>query len=192
MSRVMPDVYSLIVIPFMIFIARILDVTLGTVRIIMVSHSKRLQASLLGFFEVIIWLVTISQVLQNLSGIVSYIAYGAGFAAGNFIGISIENRLALGMQAIQVITEENLKALAMLLREEGFGVTNLKASGQKGDLDFLYVVIPRKSTKEVLKIVKEFNPSAFISISDLRTAHAGFINGKRRQLFSIKSVTKKK
>jgi uncharacterized protein YebE (UPF0316 family) len=158
----------------------------------MIARSKRLMASMLGFFEVIIWLVAISEVLQNLDGIVSYIAYGAGFAAGNFIGISLENRLALGMQAVQIVTEENFKALAMILREEKFGVTNLKASGLKGELDFLYVVTPRKRANQVLKIVKEFDPNAFISVSDLRTAHAGYLNKKRREAFGIKSTTKKK
>jgi uncharacterized protein YebE (UPF0316 family) len=188
----MPDIYSLIVLPLLIFSARIVDVTLGTIRIMMIARSKRLMASLLGFFEVIIWLIAISQVLQNLNGIVSYIAYGAGFAAGNFIGISIENHLALGMQAVQIVTEENFKALAMVLREEEFGVTNLKASGLKGELDFLYVVTPRKRTNQVLKIAKEFDPNAFVSVSDLRTAHAGYLNNKRRQAFGIKSTTKKK
>ncbi len=188
----MAEIYPLVILPLLIFASRIIDVTLGTIRIIMISRSKRLIASLLGFFEVIIWLIAISQVLQNLNGIVSYIAYGAGFAAGNFVGITIENRLALGMQAVQVITEENLKALAMLLREEGFGVTNLKASGIKGELDFLYVVTPRKRAQEVLKVVKEFDPTAFISVSDLRTAHAGYLSGKRREPFGIKSTTKKK
>jgi uncharacterized protein YebE (UPF0316 family) len=158
----------------------------------MISRSNKLAASLLGFFEVIIWLVAISQVLQNLNGLISYIAYGAGFAAGNYVGISLENRLALGMQAIQVITEENLKTLAMLLREEGFGVTNLKASGQKGELDFLYVVTPRKRATEVLNIVKEFDSRAFISVSDLRNIHAGYYTSRRRNLFGTKTVAKKK
>jgi uncharacterized protein YebE (UPF0316 family) len=188
----MSEIYTFLIIPLLIFFSRIVDVTLGTVRIIMISRSNKLAASLLGFFEVIIWLVAISQVLQNLHGIVSYIAYGAGFAAGNYVGISLENRMALGMQAVQVITEENLKTLSMILREEGFGVTNLKASGQKGELDFLYVVTPRRRTTEVLNIVKEFDSNAFISVSDLRNVHAGYHITRRRNLFGTKTVAKKK
>jgi uncharacterized protein YebE (UPF0316 family) len=188
----MQDLYAYLVIPFFIVFARILDVTIGTMRIIMISRSRRLLASTLGFFEVIIWLIAISEVLQNLHGVVSYIAYGTGFAAGNFIGISIENRIAMGTQAIQVVTEENFKTLSMILREEGFGVTNLKASGMRGDLDFLYVVTPRKRSNEVLKIVREFDPAAFISISDLRTAHSGFLNTRSQDVSGIKSVLKKK
>jgi len=188
----MEEIYTLIGIPLLIFCARIMDVTLGTIRIIMISRSNRLLASILGFFEVIIWLVAISEVLKHLDGIVSIIAYGAGFAAGNYIGITIEKRLALGMQAVQIITEENFKTLAMLLREEGFGVTNLKASGHKGDLDFLYIVTARKNVHRVLEIVKEFDPQAFISVSDLKTAHAGFFSDRRINIAGLKSVAKKK
>ena len=174
------QMFSYLLLPLFIFFARIFDVSLGTIRIIMIARSRRTIASLLGFFEVIIWLVAVSQVLSHLNNVVSYIAYGAGFAAGNYIGISIENRLAIGMQAIQIITDENLKALSMLLRQEGFGVTNLEAKGQKGQMDFIYVVTSRKRTDEVLSIVREFDPKSFISVTDIRSSYAGFITGRKQ------------
>lgn len=130
--HVSPDLLQYLIIPLLIFTARITDVSISTVRIIMVSRGNRRYASLLGFFEGIIWVIAISQVIQNC--------------------------LAIGVQTVQIITEENLKALSMLLREEGFGVTNLRARGQAGDMDFIHVVTPRKRTKELLKIVNEFNP----------------------------------
>jgi uncharacterized protein YebE (UPF0316 family) len=173
------SLFAYLILPVFIFFARICDVSIGTIRIIMIGRSRRGLAALLGFFEVIIWLVAVSQVLSHLNNVISYIAYGAGFAAGNYIGISIENRLAMGMQAIQIITEENLKALSMLLRQEGFGVTNLAAKGQKGQMDFIYVVTPRKRSNEVLEIVKEFDHNAFISVMDLRSAYAGYVDGQK-------------
>jgi uncharacterized protein YebE (UPF0316 family) len=173
------SLFAYLILPVFIFFARICDVSIGTIRIIMIGRSRRGLAALLGFFEVIIWLVAVSQVLSHLNNVISYIAYGAGFAAGNYIGISIENRLAMGMQAIQIITEENLKALSMLLRQEGFGVTNLAAKGQKGQMDFIYVVTPRKRSNEVLEIVKEFDHHAFISVMDLRSAYAGYVDGQK-------------
>jgi uncharacterized protein YebE (UPF0316 family) len=173
------SLFSYAVLPLFIFFARICDVSIGTIRIIMIGRSRRGMAALLGFFEVIIWLIAVSQVLGHLNNVISYIAYGAGFAAGNYVGISIENRLALGMQAVQIITEENLKALSMLLRQEGFGVTNLAAKGQKGQMDFIYVVTPRRRSDEVLAIVKEFDPNAFISVMDLRSSYAGFVDGHK-------------
>ncbi len=95
----------------------------------MISRGNRSLAAVLGFFEVIIWLVAITQVLSNLNNITSYLSYGAGFTAGNFLGISLENSLAMGIQEVQIITESNMKVLSMLLREEGFGVTNLEPMG---------------------------------------------------------------
>ena len=182
--QISENVFSYLVLPLFIFCARICDVSIGTIRIIMIARSQRAVAALLGFFEVIIWLIAVSQVLSHLNNVICYIAYGAGFAAGNYIGISIENRLAMGMQAIQIITEENLKALSMLLRQEGFGVTNLAAKGQKGQMDFIYVVTPRKRSDEVLSIVKEFDPNAFISVMDLRSAYAGYIDRRKPNLTS--------
>jgi uncharacterized protein YebE (UPF0316 family) len=173
------SLFAYVVLPLFIFCARICDVSIGTIRIIMIGRSRRGMAALLGFFEVIIWLIAVSQVLGHLNNVISYIAYGAGFAAGNYIGISLENRLAIGMQAVQIITEENLKALSMLLRQEGFGVTNLAAKGQKGQMDFIYVVTPRKRSEEVLSMVKEFDPNAFISVMDLRSSYAGYVDGQK-------------
>ncbi len=177
--QISASLFSYLVLPLFIFFARICDVSIGTIRIIMIGRSRRGMAALLGFFEVIIWLIAVSQVLGHLNNVISYIAYGAGFAAGNYVGISIENRLAIGMQAVQIITEENLKALSMLLRQEGFGVTNLAAKGQKGQMDFIYVVTPRKRSDEVLAIVKEFDANAFISVMDLRSSYAGYVDGQK-------------
>ncbi len=181
--------FTYIVVPLLICLARIIDVSLGTIRIIMISRGNRALASFLGFFEVIIWLIAITQVLQNLNNVVSYFAYGLGFALGNFFGISLENKLAIGTQAIQIVTEENLKTLSMLLREEGFRVTNLVASGISGQLDFLYVVVPRKRVKKVLDIVKEFDPKAFISISDVRSIYSSYSFTPRRR---FRDIIKKK
>ncbi|RLD13128.1 hypothetical protein DRI50_07770 [candidate division KSB1 bacterium] len=186
------DLYTnYLIIPLLICCARVTDVSLGTIRIIMISRGNRLLAGTLGFFEVIIWLVAITQVLHNLTNVASYLAYGLGFALGNFSGITIENKLALGAQAIQIVTHDNFQTLSMLLREEGFGVTKMVASGQKGQLDFLYVVVPRKKVKHVLDIVKDYDPNAFISITDVRNTYSGFIQNQRRKLWP-KDIIKKK
>jgi uncharacterized protein YebE (UPF0316 family) len=186
------DVLEYVLLPLFIFFARICDVSIGTIRIIMISRGNRPVAAALGFFEVIIWLLAVSQVLSNLNNLTSYIAYGAGFAAGNYLGISIESRLALGMQAVHIVTESNLKVLSMLLREAGFGVTNLEASGQRGQLEFIYVVTPRSRVKEVIGIVREFDDDAFISVTDLRSSYSGFIAAKTNQSLWSKGIVKKK
>jgi uncharacterized protein YebE (UPF0316 family) len=179
------------IIPLLICCARVTDVSLGTIRIIMISRGNRLAAGFLGFFEVIIWLVAITQVLHNLSNAVCYVAYGLGFALGNYFGITLENKLAIGTQAIQIVTHDDLRALSMLLREEGFGVTTIPAKGQKETLDFLYVVAPRKRVKQVLDIVRNFDPNAFISVTDVRNTYAGYLGAQGRRLW-YKDIIKKK
>lgn len=186
------SVFNYVVLPLFIFLARICDVTIGTIRIIMISRGNRTLAATLGFFEVIIWLLAVSQVLNNLNNLASYVAYGAGFATGNYLGISVENRLAIGMQAVHIVTGNSLKVLSMLLRESGFGVTNLDATGQQGQIEFIYVVTPRSRVKEVVGIAKEFDENAFISVTDLRSAHSGFIAARNHQSWWPKAIVKKK
>lgn len=183
--------FSYIILPLIICCARITDVTLGTIRIIMISRGNRVMAGFLGFFEVIIWLLAVTQVLNNLNNVACYVAYGLGFALGNFLGITLERRLGIGNQAIQIVTQDNLRTLSMLLREEGFGVTNIAAKGQKGNLDFLYVVTPRKRVQQVLDIVRNFDPGAFISITDVRNTYSGYFDSERRR-FWYKDIIKKK
>ncbi|MBD3223904.1 MAG: DUF2179 domain-containing protein [Caldithrix sp.] len=186
------NIIHYVIIPLFIFVARIVDVSIGTIRIIMISRGNRFTASVMGFFEIIIWLGAIAQIFQNLNNVVCYIAYGGGFAMGNYIGISIENRLALGVQAVQIITADNLKTLSMVLREEGFGVTNLKANGQKGELDFIHIITPRRRTRQVLQIVNQFDPKAFVSVTDIRSAHAGYFGVKTRTSWWPRGIVKKK
>jgi len=100
-----PNLAQYLIIPLMIMFARICDVTIGTFRIILVSRGERLYASLAGFVEVFIWVVAVSQVLTNFGGLINYIAYAAGFAIGNYIGITLERRLAMGMVVMRVITK---------------------------------------------------------------------------------------
>ena len=104
------DYVSLIIIPLLIFVARIFDVTLGTIRIILVSRGVKIPAALLGFFEVLIWLIAIGRVMQNLNNVSNYIAYAGGFAMGNFVGIYIENKLAMGLLSIRVVTAKDAAA----------------------------------------------------------------------------------
>ncbi|MDD5230224.1 MAG: DUF2179 domain-containing protein, partial [Candidatus Marinimicrobia bacterium] len=171
--------YQWVVIPFLIFIARITDVSIGTIRIIQVSKGNKLIASVLGFFEVSIWLLAISQVMQQgLNNFASFFAYGLGFASGNYIGIIIEEKLALGLQAIRIISPETVDVLTMTLRDEGFGVTVIDAKGAKGQVHIIYSIVQRKNVNEVIRIAREISPDVFISIQDIRSVNAGFFSEK--------------
>ena len=157
-------------VPFLIFLARIVDVSIGTVRIMVVSRGMRGYASILGFFEVLIWLVAIGQVLQNLHGWVSYVSYAAGFAAGTYVGMTIERRLTYGMSIIRIVVARNDQALIKKLRELGIRVTQIEGSGSQGPVQVLFSIIRRKQLGDVLETVKREAPDAFYSVEDVRMA----------------------
>ena len=163
-----PNLAQYLVIPLMIMFARICDVTIGTFRIILVSRGERLYASLAGFLEVFIWVVAVSQVLTNYGGLVNYIAYAAGFAIGNYIGITLEKRLAMGMVAMRVITNKPADELIEHLKQEYHGVTSIAARGMSGEVRLVLSVVKRKDIPYFLKIVKNYNPKAYVSVEDVR------------------------
>ena len=163
-----PNVAQYLVIPLMIMLARICDVTIGTFRIILVSRGERLYASLAGFVEVFIWVIVVSQVMTNLGGWINYIAFAAGFAMGNYIGITLERRLAMGMVIMRVISNKPADELIEHLKQEYHGVTSIAARGVSGEVRLVLSVIKRKDVPFFLKIVKNYNPKAFVSVEDVR------------------------
>lgn len=177
-----PDLFTWAVLPGLIFLARICDVTIGTIRIIFVSKGEKLLASFFGFFEILIWLVAIGQIMQNLNNVFCYIAYAAGFASGNYIGITIEEKLAMGVLIVRIFTTNEGTKLIDSLRGAGFGVTSVDAQGSSGKVKVVYTVIKRKSLTEVVEIIKEFNPKAFYSVEEIRSVNAGVfpIKSERR------------
>jgi len=160
--------FSLLLLPLLIFLARIVDVSIGTLRIIFVSKGFKGLAAVLGFFESLIWVLAISQVFQNLNNWVTYVGFAGGFAAGNYVGILIEERLAMGNQIIRVITRRDAEALDGYLREAGYAVTSMDAEGIEGQVKILFMVCKRRELAKVLGIVTCYNPNAFYTIEDVR------------------------
>ena len=161
------------VLPLLIVCARVTDVSIGTMRIIFVAKGHKMLAPLLGFFEVIIWLLAIGQIMQNLSNWACYLAYGTGFALGNFVGMLIEEKVAAGLVAIRVITQKEALPLTEALRTQGYGVTALEGHGGEGDVNVLYVVIRRKHLPRVVEMINRFNPKAFYSVEEVRAVSGG-------------------
>jgi len=183
--------FTWIIIPLLIFLARITDVSIGTFRIILVSKGKKTIAALLGFLEISIWLLAISQVMQHLDNIACFLAYGLGFASGNYVGITIEDKIGLGLQAVRIITRNTMEILPMALRDAGFGATVIKANGAKGQVNIIFIVVPRKGVNNLLTLAHEVDPNIFISVQDVRSAAAGYIP-QRAPLFSWQRLIKKK
>ena len=178
-----PQVYQYIILPLIIFFARICDVSLGTMRIVFVSKGKKHLAPILGFFELLIWIVVIDEVFKSADGFICYIAYAGGYAAGNFIGLNIEERLALGSQLIKVFSSKDVAPLQKSLHDAGFGVTVVEGDGSTGKVKILYTVISRKTFDRVEKILKEFDPLVFYVIEDVRSVKSGIFPSIKYNIF---------
>lgn len=157
-----------IIIPLLICLARIVDVSLGTVRIILVSKGAKKIAPVLGFFEVFIWLLAIGQVMQNLTNITNYFAYALGFGLGNYIGMIIEQKLAMGMVVVQVITRHDASELIKILRLADFGLTEIEAKGGTGPVQIIHTVTKRSKLPYIIEMINDYNPKAFYSVEDIR------------------------
>lgn len=167
------ELFKFVILPAIIFLARICDVTLDTLRIIYVSRGLKLLATLIGFFEVLIWLMAITQILNNMSNVVYYIAYAGGFAMGNFVGIFIEEKMAIGTVVIRIITQKDAEELIGLLKCDGYGVTHVDARGSIGPVKIIFTIVKRKDISAVLEIVRKCNPLAFFTIEDVRSVRKG-------------------
>ena len=183
------SLFSYGIMPLLIFLARICDVSIGTMRIIFVSKGKKNIAPVLGFFEVFIWIMAISKIMQNLDNYINYVAYAAGFATGNFVGMIIEEKVAMGFQMIRVFTYNNGPALVQNLNTKGFGATTVEAHGAKEKVDIIYTIVQRTELDKVLDIINEFNPKAFFTIEDVRSVNEGiFPARKRNSIFQFSNV----
>ncbi len=177
-------VFTWIVIPLLIFLSRVLDVSLGTMRIIYLSKSNKLLAPLLGFFEVLIWLIAIMQVMQNLDNVFYYLAYASGFALGNYVGICIEERLAIGTLVFRIILSHDSANLVEAIKSNGFRLTILNGEGARGPVEVLFTVIKRKDKYKILELIKKHNPHAFYTIDEVR--------GASEDAFPLKKMSYKK
>lgn len=164
---------------FLIFFARVCDVSLGTMRIAFISRGEKFIAPAFAFFEMLIWLFAISQIVMNLSNLAYYFAYAAGFATGVFTGMHLEEKLAIGSRVIRVITRKDAGKLIEELRSAGFGVTNIPAEGNSGDVNVVFSVVKRTDIPQYVELVKQFNPHAFYSIEDIRFVSQGIVRARR-------------
>jgi uncharacterized protein YebE (UPF0316 family) len=169
------DLWALLGIPLLIFLARLSDVTLGTLRIIFVSRGMRRLAPAIGFVEVLIWLIALTQVMQHLDHPLNYVAYAAGFATGTWAGILVEERLGIGLLSLRIITDADAGELIAALRAEKFGVTTFAARGIRGRVRLLFTILGRRDLNRALDVVRSYHPRAFVSVSDVRAVSEGFI-----------------
>ena len=167
------DIFRFIILPLLIFSTRICDVTLDTLRIIYVSRGLKVLAASIGFIEVLIWLFAITQIFKNLTNPIYYVAYAGGFAMGNYVGIFIEEKMAVGTVVIRIITQKDASVLIKWLKTEGYGVTHIDAQGALGPVKIIYTIVKRRDIEHVLETIRTCNPLAFYTIEDIRSSSKG-------------------
>jgi len=178
------ELFRWVILPILIFLARMTDVTIGTVRIMVLNKGKRYLAPLLGFFEILIWLLAIRQIFLQLTNPVCYIAYAGGFAMGNFVGMLLEDKLAIGYEVIRVITNKDATKLIHFLNEKGYGATSIEAEGSTGKVHVIFSIVKRAEIKKIIPIIKKYNPKAFYTIEDVKAVKEGIFPST----YSIKNI----
>ena len=174
------QIFVWVILPLLIFFSRIADQSIGTLRLIFVSKGYKYLAPFLGFFEVIIWLIAVGQIFKQLDNFLYYIAYGAGFAAGNFVGILLEEKISLGTVVIRIIPKLDTTELINYLRSQNYGLTIMDAEGSRGKVKVILSIIPRKQIGDFVSIINKYNPRAFYSIEEVKSVSYGVFKKKER------------
>ncbi len=168
--------FSYVVLPLLIFLARIMDVSINTIRIIYVLGGRRLTATVLGFFESFIWLMAIRQIFEHLDNWVCYVAYPGGFAMGILVGMMIEERIAYGKVIVRIITRKDVAELITFLTANQFRYTRVSTEGIDGAENLVFTVLPRENLESLLNKMKEILPTAFYTVEKVnRAAESGAV-----------------
>jgi len=177
--------FNYFILPLLIFLARITDQTIGTMRLIYAAKGMKYIAPVVGFFESLIWLTAISQIMKHLDNVYCYIAFAGGFAVGNFFGIYLEQKISIGVVLVRIIMKEYQLELGENLKAAGFGFTVMDAEGREGSVKLLFSTIHRKKLKKYIKIVHAIRPNAFYTVEDIRQVKGNvFEKTKRHSIFS--------
>jgi uncharacterized protein YebE (UPF0316 family) len=169
-------VFSFVLLPLLIFLARITDVSINTIRIIYVLGGRRGTATLLGFIESFVWLMAIRQIFEHLDNWICYVAYPGGFAMGIFVGMIIEERIAYGKVIVRIITSKDVSVLLDFLKMQNYRYTRVKSEGIDGDENLVFTVLPRENLETLLGKMKEILPTAFYTVEKVnRAAESGTV-----------------
>ena len=167
MSLPQSPYFDYLALPVLIFCLRIGDMTLDTLRIIFMTKGLKRLAPIIGFFEILIWIVAITRIMQHLNNWTCYLAYAGGFATGNYVGMWLDEKLAIGHELIRVITRVDATQLADALRAEGYVVTTVKAAGMEGEVGVVYIVVTRRNQNHAVQIIRQYNPNAFVTTQNI-------------------------
>ncbi|MFA4877708.1 MAG: DUF5698 domain-containing protein [Methanoregula sp.] len=180
-----PEIYSWVILPLLIFLARIADVSMETIRVIYISKGIKYLAPIIAFFEIVIWLLAMEVVMSDLSNIANFLAYAFGFAMGTYIGLVIEEKLSIGMVIMRIITtNDSTDEIIAFLQSENYGITSLDATGSRGNVKMIITLINRTDIPAITTHLQTTNPQAFFSIEDIRYVNQGVFKPKKRNALS--------
>jgi uncharacterized protein YebE (UPF0316 family) len=157
----------------LIFCLRILDVSVGTLRVMYMVRGDRRKAVPLAFFESAIWVFAISRIMKEVDNWGNMLAFAAGFAAGTLVGMTLDRWIASGFVLVRVISDE--VRLAGEIRSAGFGVTALSGEGRGGEQDILFIVALRRRGQELLELIRRVDDGAFVTIDPVQKAMGGYL-----------------
>lgn len=181
------------ILPAVIFLARVSDVSIATVRIMFVMNGQRKTAALLGFFESFIWLMAIGQIFQYIKYPIAYIAYAGGYATGTYVGMLIESRLARGKLIVRTIVPALQEGLLQAMQEQRFGYTVVDAQGSRGQVKVLFSVVERKRLPELVRLLEMYHPRAFYTVEQVRAAQEGIFSPPAAfTSFTLKGLVQRK
>jgi uncharacterized protein YebE (UPF0316 family) len=170
------NLFSYFILPLLIFLARIMDVSINTIRIIYVLGGRRVTATMLGFFESFIWLMAIRQIFEHLDNWVCYIAYPGGFAMGILVGMMIEERIAYGKVIVRIITSKDVTNFISYLEVHQLRYTRVNTVGAEGPESLVFTVLERENLESLLLTMKEILPTAFYTVEKVnRAAESGTV-----------------
>ncbi|HEX7090908.1 MAG TPA: DUF2179 domain-containing protein [Longimicrobiales bacterium] len=167
--------------PLLIFCLRIFDVSISTIRVLLAVRSHRMAVPVLGFFEVSVWIIAVGSAIRNLESIWHVLGYAGGFAAGNFVGLWIEEKLAFGYATVRIVSTHGGVELAEALRDRGFGVTEFSGHGREGPVEVVYTVLRRRDVPQIFEEVERWDPQAFVTVEEPRQVRSGWRPARRRR-----------
>ena len=159
----------------LIFCLRILDVSVGTLRVMYMVRGDRGKAVPLAFFESLVWVFAISRIMKNVDNTTNMVAFAAGFAAGTMVGMTLERWIASGFVLLRVISDVGKEKLAAEVRAAGFGVTALTGEGREGEQEILFIVAMRRRAPELLALIRRVDDGAFVTIEPVQRAMGGYL-----------------
>ena len=178
-------IFSWVILPLLIFVARICDQTFGTLRLIFVSKGFKQIVPFVAFFESMIWLIAIAQILSRLDNAVTFLAYGLGFAMGNYVGMLLEERLSIGSVIIRIFSKEHIPDFINVLQKHNYGYTIINAEGSTGELKIVFSIINRKYLSHLMEQINAIDSNTFYTVEEVKSVKKGIFKTSERRSFPV-------